>query len=138
MARDGALGDPISRYDGADWFGSTISCVDSIKDMAHPLLSNVDLVCARVTSAGQVEVKSYQVPQGTTAAAFVRQYDLVDTAQALPAMGVFSRKIAQPEQYVLQHGDRLEIYQPLILSPMDVRRARARAHPVGRLKHRQF
>jgi len=98
----------------------------------------IDLVCARVNQTGQAEVKSHQVAQGTTAAAFVRQCGLVDVSQPLPVMGVFSRKISQPEQYILQQGDRLELYQPLILSPMDVRRARARAHPVGRLKHRQF
>lgn len=98
----------------------------------------VNVVCARVNQAGQVDVKSYVVAQGTTAAAFVRQCGLVEAMQELPAMGVFSRKITQPEQYVLQQADRLELYQPLILSPMDVRRARARAHPVGRLKHRQF
>lgn len=107
-------------------------------DVANGLLPLIDVVCARVNQKGQAEVTSYQVKQGTTAAAFVRQYGFVDASQALLVMGVFSRKIAQPEQYVLQQGDRLELYQPLILSPMDVRRARARAHPVGRLKHRQF
>lgn len=98
----------------------------------------IEVVCARVNQAGQAEAKSYQVMQGTTAAAFVRQGGFVDPTKSLPTMGIFSRKITSPEQYVLQQGDRLELYQPLILSPMDVRRARARAHPVGRLKHRQF
>ncbi len=111
---------------------------DHVGDEANDSSLLIDVVCARVNQAGQAEVKSYQVAQGTTAAAFVRQCGFVDATHALPAMGVFSRKIAQPEQYVLQQGDRLELYQPLILSPMDVRRARARAHPVGRLKHRQF
>ncbi len=108
----------------------------SVEGHASSLM--IDVVCARVNQTGQAEVKPYQVAQGTTAAAFVRRCGFVDAAQVLPAMGVFSRKIAQPEEYLLQQGDRLELYQPLILSPMDVRRARARAHPVGRLKHRQF
>lgn len=111
---------------------------ESVCDEANGSLPMIDVVCARVNQNGQAEVKSFQVVHGTTAAAFVRQCGFVDVAQVLPVMGVFSRKIAQPEQYVLQQGDRLELYQPLILSPMDVRRARARAHPVGRLKHRQF
>ena len=106
--------------------------------MSNESLLMIDVVCACVNPLGQVEVKSYQVEHGISAAAFVRQYGYVDAAQTLPAMGVFSQKISQPEHYILQQGDRLELYQPLILSPMDVRRARARAHPVGRLKHRQF
>jgi putative ubiquitin-RnfH superfamily antitoxin RatB of RatAB toxin-antitoxin module len=109
-----------------------------MRDETNDSSRMVDVVCARVNQTGQAEVKSYQVAQGTTAAAFVRQCGFVDASQTLPVMGVFSRKIAQPEQYILQQCDRLELYQPLILSPMDVRRARARAHPVGRLKHRQF
>ncbi len=111
---------------------------DHMSDEVNDSSLMIDVVCARMNQAGQAEVQSYQVAQGTTAAAFVRQCGFVDASQSLPVMGVFSRKIAQPEQYVLQQGDRLELYQPLILSPMDVRRARARAHPVGRLKHRQF
>lgn len=98
----------------------------------------IDIVCARVNAAGQPEVQSYQIEQGLTAAAFLRQFGLITESESLPAMGIFSQKITQPEQYVLKNGDRLELYQPLILTPMDVRRARARAHPVGRLKHRQF
>ncbi len=98
----------------------------------------IDIVCARVNQAGLPEVQLYRIVQGTTAAEFLRQHGFVADAQPLPVMGVFSQKISKPEQYVLQHGDRLELYQPLILTPMDVRRARARAHPVGRLKHRQF
>lgn len=109
-----------------------------MRDETNDSSRMIDVVCARVNQAGRAEAKSYQVVQGITAAAFVRQCGFVEVMHALPVMGVFSRKIAQPEQYVLQQGDRLELYQPLILSPMDVRRARARAHPVGRLKHRQF
>ncbi|HEY4713511.1 MAG TPA: hypothetical protein VIH30_04635, partial [Aquirhabdus sp.] len=37
----------------------------------------IDLVCARVNQTGQAEVKSHQVAQGTTAAAFVRQCGLI-------------------------------------------------------------
>lgn len=109
-----------------------------VGDQSNVSSPMIDLVCAHVNQTSQAEVKSYQVAQGTTAEAFVRQCEFVDAAQPLPVMGVFSRKILQPEQYILQQGDRLELYQPLILSPMDVRRARARAHPVGRLKHRQL
>lgn len=52
------------------------------------------------------------------------------------AVGVFGIKLDQPEQYLLQAGDRLEIYRPLTRDPMAVRRKRAAAHPVGRLKRK--
>ncbi len=96
----------------------------------------IDIVLARVNSAGRPKVQSYRIHQGLTAAAFLRQYGLIAAHQPLPVMGVFSQKIAQPKQYILKDGDRLELYQPLILTPMDVRRARALAYPVGRM-HRQ-
>ena len=46
-------------------------------------------------------------------------------------MGVFSLKIEEPESYMLQAGDRLEIYRPLKMNPKDVRRLRAKRNPVG-------
>jgi len=96
----------------------------------------IEIVCARVDAQGKPIAERYQIEQGMTAADFVMSQGLMSESQVLPVMGVFSQKIAKPEQYILQDGDRLELYQPLILSPMDVRRARARAHPVGRMKRR--
>lgn len=52
------------------------------------------------------------------------------------AVGIFGVRVDQPEQYLLQAGDRLEIYRPLTRDPMAVRRKRAEAHPVGRLKRK--
>lgn len=49
-------------------------------------------------------------------------------------LGIFGVKIDVPENYLLQAGDRLELYRPLTRDPKDVRRKRAAAHPVGRLK----
>jgi Uncharacterized protein conserved in bacteria len=39
-------------------------------------------------------------------------------------LGVFARKVA-PDQ-IVQDGDRIEIYRPLMLDPMEARRRRAR------------
>ena len=41
-------------------------------------------------------------------------------------MGVFSRIEADPRARVLQDGDRVEIYRPLLIDPNDSRKARAR------------
>jgi putative ubiquitin-RnfH superfamily antitoxin RatB of RatAB toxin-antitoxin module len=39
------------------------------------------------------------------------------------AIGVFGEVVE--DDYVLQNGDRLELYRPLLLDPMQARRARA-------------
>lgn len=45
-------------------------------------------------------------------------------------LGVFGSKIEA--ETVLQAGDRVEIYRPLIINPKDIRRKRAEKNPVGR------
>lgn len=47
-------------------------------------------------------------------------------------LGVFGLRIKDPNQHVLNAGDRLEVYRPLHLNPKEVRRRRAAQHPVGR------
>ena len=39
-------------------------------------------------------------------------------------LGIFSQRV--PPQQILRSGDRVEIYRPLLLDPMDARRRRAR------------
>ena len=46
---------------------------------------------------------------------------------AADAVGIFSRKV--PLEHVLQDGDRVEIYRPLIADPKEARRARAGKPP---------
>ena len=59
--------------------------------------------------------------------------DKLDPEQPI-MLGVFGIKVEKPETHLLQAGDRLEVYRPLTRNPMAVRRKRAAAHPVGRLK----
>jgi putative ubiquitin-RnfH superfamily antitoxin RatB of RatAB toxin-antitoxin module len=49
------------------------------------------------------------------------EYDLSD----LP-LGVFGKRIFEPEQYSLKDGDRIEIYRPLTTSPNQKRLDRAK------------
>lgn len=49
---------------------------------------------------------------------------LPDGAVDPARLGVFARKVA-PDRLV-QEGDRIEIYRPLLLDPMEARRRRAR------------
>lgn len=52
-----------------------------------------------------------------------RQFPELDLASA--AMGIFGKVVAKPKQEILQEGDRVEIYRPLIADPKEVRKARA-------------
>jgi len=40
-------------------------------------------------------------------------------------LGVFGERIKQPATYILEPGDRLEIYRPLSIDPKELRRLRA-------------
>jgi len=69
------------------------------------------------------------VPAGTT----VRQAALrsgmdahfpeVDLAHA--PLGIFGKAVAKPDERVLEEGERVEIYRPLIADPKEVRKQRA-------------
>lgn len=76
--------------------------------------------------------------QGMTAVQALQLSQLA-TQVTLPEplnMGIFSVRLKQPEQYLMQVGDRLEIYRPLTLNPKETRRKRALRHPVGRVLKR--
>lgn len=70
-----------------------------------------------------------EVPSGTTATEAVRQSGIerefpeLDVAQA--PMGVFGRKLNNPESTELQAGDRVELYRPLLIDPKQARLNRA-------------
>ncbi|MFV3415523.1 RnfH family protein [Pseudomonas nitroreducens] len=40
-------------------------------------------------------------------------------------LGIFGKAVARPEERVLQEGERVEIYRPLIADPKEVRKQRA-------------
>lgn len=69
------------------------------------------------------------VEVGTTALAAAQQSPIVkdfgdiDLAQA--KMGVFGQNIKKPAEYILQAGERVEVYRPLIADPKAARRKRA-------------
>ena len=68
-----------------------------------------------------------EVPEGTTALEAAQQsgitarFDDIDLDNA--KLGIFG-KVASPKQ-VLQAGDRVEIYRPLLADPKEVRKERA-------------
>ena len=67
------------------------------------------------------------VPVGTTALAAAQQSGLSDQYEGLSIedakLGIFGKAVAA--KHVLQAGDRVEIYRPLVADPKEVRKARA-------------
>jgi putative ubiquitin-RnfH superfamily antitoxin RatB of RatAB toxin-antitoxin module len=69
------------------------------------------------------------VEKGTTAlaaakqSAVIKDFGNIDLDSA--KMGVFGQTIKVPAQHVLQAGERIEIYRPLIADPKAARRQRA-------------
>ncbi len=67
------------------------------------------------------------VEKGTTVAEGIEQStirdEFPDVELDLKSVGIFSRKVLLDQ--VLREGDRIEIYRPLIVDPMEMRRQRA-------------
>ncbi|MEM7081826.1 MAG: RnfH family protein [Pseudomonadota bacterium] len=70
---------------------------------------------------------SLTVPEGTTAIELVHQSPLAaefpEVDFSAPPLGVFAQRVAT--DYIVQEGDRVEVYRPLTADPKDVRRALA-------------
>lgn len=85
----------------------------------------VEVICA---GPERVLRRRIDLAQGATVAQAIAASGM---AEALPGgtisserLGLFSRKVAP--DHVLRDGDRVEIYRPLLLDPMEARRRRAR------------
>jgi len=77
----------------------------------------VEVVYAMRTGADAVTV---ELPEGATVREALRAAGMKEGA----ALGIFGRRVAADTR--LAHGDRLEIYRPLVLDPKERRRERAR------------
>ena len=69
-----------------------------------------------------------EIPAGTTAYEAVQMSGIASQFAGLDLdtcdMGVFG-KVIKPRQYVLNAGERVEIYRPLLADPKEVRKKRA-------------
>lgn len=77
-------------------------------------------------------VVALTVPLGTTACEAVALADLPARFPELPAealactdLGIFGRRLREPETHRLRAGDRVELYRPLLIDPKQARLARA-------------
>jgi len=67
------------------------------------------------------------VPAGTTVreAALRSGLDAHFLDLASAPLGIFGKAVPKPEERVLEEGERVEIYRPLIADPKEVRKQRA-------------
>jgi putative ubiquitin-RnfH superfamily antitoxin RatB of RatAB toxin-antitoxin module len=93
--------------------------------MAEELIG-VEVVYAAVDRQSLIQI---EVPLGTTVRAALilsridQQFAGLDLAEC--AVGIFGKVVSDPQLRVLQQGDRIEIYRPLLADPKEVRRMRA-------------
>lgn len=93
--------------------------------MASPIIA-VEVVYAL---ADKQKLLRLTVPHGTT----VRQAALLSGMNgffpgldlAVAPLGVFGKAVPKPEERILEEGERVEIYRPLIADPKEVRKQRA-------------
>ncbi|MFN2289205.1 MAG: RnfH family protein [Chromatocurvus sp.] len=77
---------------------------------------------------GRQQILQIEVTPGTTALQAVRQSSIEEEFPGLSvdetsALGIFGQAV--PVSQVVENGDRVEIYRPLLIDPKEVRRARA-------------
>lgn len=75
------------------------------------------------------KIVAIDVDSGTTA---YQAAELSGIAEIFPdidlgasKLGIFGKVVAKPQEHVLQAGDRVEIYRPLIIDPKESRKERA-------------
>lgn len=77
---------------------------------------------------GRQVLLALEVEPGTTVSQAIEQSGILGAFPALDPLsspvGIFGRRVKRDA--VLEHGDRIEIYRPLVVDPKDSRRRRAR------------
>ena len=72
---------------------------------------------------------AFAVEQGTTvrtvllASGIGNEFPELDLTSC--PVGIFGKQVADPQNRVLQAGERIEIYRPLLADPKEIRRQRA-------------
>jgi len=73
------------------------------------------------------ELRSIEMTAGSTVTEAIMKSGLPDLFEGfeldLDKVGIFGNKVSADQ--MLQHGDRVEIYRPLVADPKEVRRQRA-------------
>lgn len=79
--------------------------------------------------ADKQKIVALKVSEGTTVRQAVLQSglerDFPELDLAGSALGIFGKAVARPDEQVLEAGERVEIYRPLLADPKEVRKQRA-------------
>ncbi len=102
-----------------------------------------DVIRVEVTYAlaDRQELLRLVFPRGTNAREAVlhsgmdQRFPGLDLASC--PLGIFGKALPKPEDRVLEDGDRVEIYRPLIADPKEVRKRRAAKAAQARAGERQ-
>ncbi|WP_095139829.1 RnfH family protein [Pseudomonas sp. Irchel s3a10] len=74
-------------------------------------------------------LRALSVPEGTTVREAVLKSGIGEEFPELDLsecpLGIFGKVVADPQVRLIQAGDRIEIYRPLLADPKEVRRLRA-------------
>jgi len=93
--------------------------------MVEPVIE-IEVVYAAVDR--QV-LRALSVPEGTTVREAVLKSGIGEEFPELDLsecpLGIFGKVVADPQVRLIQAGDRIEIYRPLLADPKEVRRLRA-------------
>ncbi len=87
--------------------------------MANPDTIRIEVVYA---TRDQQQLLELEVPAGTTVAEALHGSGM-DGLLEQSGVGVFGRPVG--DDHVLQAGERIEIYRPLVVDPKEARRRRA-------------
>jgi putative ubiquitin-RnfH superfamily antitoxin RatB of RatAB toxin-antitoxin module len=93
--------------------------------MVEPVIE-IEVVYAAVDRQA---LRSVSVKEGATVRAAVlasgigSEFPELNMAEC--PLGIFGKVVADPDTRVIQAGDRIEIYRPLLADPKEVRRLRA-------------
>ncbi len=79
--------------------------------------------------ADKQKIVSLQVAEGTTVRQAAMQSGLEKDFPGLDLenspLGIFGKAVGKPDEQVLESGDRVEVYRPLLADPKEVRKQRA-------------
>jgi putative ubiquitin-RnfH superfamily antitoxin RatB of RatAB toxin-antitoxin module len=88
----------------------------------------IEIEVVYATAERQV-LRGFAVPEGTTVRTALETSGMAQAFAGLDLatcpVGIFGKVVADPERQVVQAGDRLEIYRPLLADPKEIRRLRA-------------
>ena len=95
--------------------------------------------------SGEFDAETLSLPAGSTVQDCVAVSSLVklhtaNTLKNFPeyalCLGIWGKRVHDFENQVLGTNDRIELYTPLLVNPMDARRTRSQQNPIKRQKKR--